>query len=156
MKIISHNKKTAFMEDYTLDLRKGHEAILGSHMLEVDPTLATDKPKIEVHPLDIGDREDPARLVFAGGEGDAVDVTLADFGDEYRLIMYEVAGHKADEMPKLPVAKQMWTPKAGLKEGATQWIQNGGGHHTVFSFGVTAQQVEDFTNMVNLHLVNIK
>ena len=156
MKIISHNKKTAFMEDYTLDLRKGHEAILGSHMLEVDPTLATDKPKIEVHPLDIGDREDPARLVFAGGEGDAVDVTLADFGDEYRLIMYSVSGNKADETPKLPVAKQLWTPKAGLKNGATQWIQNGGGHHTVFSFGVTEQQVEDFTKMVNLHLVDIK
>ncbi len=156
MKIISHNKRTAFMEDYTLDLRKGHEAILGSHMLEVDPTLATDKPKIEVHPLDIGDREDPARLVFAGGEGDAVDVTLADFGDEYRMVMYEVDGHKAESMPKMPVAKQMWTPKAGLKNGATQWIENGGGHHTVFSFGVTAQQMEDFAKMVNLHLINIK
>ncbi len=156
MKIISHNKRTAFMEDYTLDLRKGHEAILGSHMLEVDPTLATDKPKIEVHPLDIGDREDPARLVFAGGEGDAVDVTLADFGDEYRMVMYEVDGHKAEPMPKMPVAKQMWTPKAGLKNGATQWIENGGGHHTVFSFGVTAQQMEDFAKMVNLHLINIK
>lgn len=157
MKIMAHNKQTAFMEDYTLDLRKGHEAILGSHMLEVDPTLASDKPRVEVHPLDIGGKEDPARLVFTGSEGDAIDVTVADFGDEFRMIMYEVEGNKPEaETPFLPVAKQLWTPKAGLKAGSKGWIENGGGHHTVFSFAVTAQQMEDFSAMVNLHLVNIK
>ena len=80
LKIISHNKATGFMEDYTLDLREGHQVILGSHMLEVDPTLATTKPRVEVHPLGIGDREDPARLVFDGQVGDAIDVTMSDFG----------------------------------------------------------------------------
>ncbi|KAI3473741.1 hypothetical protein Pfo_031554 [Paulownia fortunei] len=94
LKIVSHNQATAFMEDYTLDLRKGHEAILGSHMLEVDPTIASDKPRVEVHPLDIGGKEDPARLVFTGRSGDAVDVTLADFGDEFKLISYDVTGNK--------------------------------------------------------------
>lgn len=157
LKIMSHNKKTAFMEDYTLDLRKGHEAILGSHMLEVDPSIASDKPRVEVHPLDIGGKDDPARLVFTGSEGDAIDVTLADFGDEFRMIMYAVDGNKPEaETPKLPVAKQLWTPKAGLKEGATQWIQNGGGHHTVLSFAISPEQIHEFAAMVNLHLVDIK
>ncbi|MTV81664.1 L-arabinose isomerase [Secundilactobacillus folii] len=157
LKVMSHNKMTVFMEDYTLDLRKGHEAILGSHMLEVDPSIASDKPRVEVHPLDIGGKDDPARLVFTGSEGDAIDVTLADFGDEFRMIMYEVNAHKPEaETPKLPVAKQLWTPKAGLKAGATQWIRNGGGHHTILSFALTADQIETMSDMFGLHLINIK
>ncbi|MFD1465136.1 L-arabinose isomerase [Lapidilactobacillus mulanensis] len=157
LKIVSHNQNTGFMEDYTLDLRKGHEVILGSHMLEVDPTLASTKPRVEVHPLGIGDREDPARLVFDGQVGDGIDVTMSDFGDEYRLIGYEVDAKKAEEpAPNLPVARQLWVPKAGLKNGATQWIQNGGGHHTVFTTKVTAQQVTDLAQMFDLKFVNIK
>ncbi|MFD1671793.1 L-arabinose isomerase [Agrilactobacillus yilanensis] len=156
LKIMAHNDRTAFMEDYTLDLRKGHEAILGSHMLEVDPTIASDTPRVEVHPLDIGDKEDPARLVFTGSEGDAVDVTISDFGDEFRMIAYEVSGNKPEaETPHLPVAKQLWTPKAGLKKGATEWIQNGGGHHTIFSFTLTIEQLEDLAKMFGLKFVNI-
>ncbi|MFD1486082.1 L-arabinose isomerase [Lacticaseibacillus baoqingensis] len=157
LKIVAHNEKTGFMEDYTLDLRPGHEVILGSHMLEVDPTLATTKPRVEVHPLGIGDREDPARLVFDGQVGDAVDVTISDFGDEYRMIGYPVDAKAAEApAPKLPVARQLWTPKAGLKAGATQWIQNGGGHHTVFSAKVTPQQLRDLATMFELKYIDIE
>ena len=156
LKILAHNKRTVFMEDYTLDLRKGHEAILGSHMLEVDPTIASDKPRVEVHPLDIGDKDDPARLVFSGSEGEGIDVTVADFRDGFRMLYYPVDCHKAEaETPHLPVAKQLWTPKCGLKAGATQWIQAGGGHHTVLSFKVTPQQLHDLAEMLDLNLVAI-
>ena len=157
LKILAHNKRTVFMEDYTLDLRKGHEAILGSHMLEVDPTIASDKPRVEVHPLDIGDKDDPARLVFSGSEGEGIDVTVADFRDGFRMIYYPVDCHKAEaETPHLPVAKQLWTPKCGLKAGATQWIQAGGGHHTVLSFTVKPQQLRDLATMLHCQLVEIQ
>lgn len=157
LKIVAHNEGTAFMEDYTLDLRKGHEAILGSHMLEVDPTIASDKPRVEVHPLDIGGKDDPARLVFTGKAGDAVDVTMADYGDEFKLISYEVSGNKPEaETPFLPVAKQLWTPKAGLKAGAEGWLTVGGGHHTTLSFNVDTEQLTDLANMFDLTFVDIK
>ncbi|WP_300559130.1 L-arabinose isomerase [Companilactobacillus sp.] len=157
MKIISHNKETGFMEDYTLDLRKGHEAILGSHMLEVDPTIASTKPRVEVHPLDIGRKDDPARLVFTGSEGDAIDVTMADFGDEFKLISYDVEGNKPEkETPHLPIAKQLWTPKMGWKKGAEAWITAGGGHHTVLSFAVDSEQITDLSKMFGLTYVNIQ
>ncbi|AKP66272.1 L-arabinose isomerase [Companilactobacillus ginsenosidimutans] len=157
MKIIAHNKQTGFMEDYTLDLRKGHEAILGSHMLEVDPTIASDKPRVEVHPLDIGGKDDPARLVFTGSTGDAVDVTMADFGDEFKLMSYDVSGNKPEkETPYLPVAKQLWTPKQGWKKGAEGWLTLGGGHHTVLSFAVDSEQLTDLSKMFGLTYVDIK
>ncbi|KJY61719.1 L-arabinose isomerase [Bombilactobacillus mellifer] len=156
-KIMTHNQKTAFMEDYTLDLRPGHEAILGSHMLEVDPSIASEKPRVEVHPLDIGNKADPARLVFSGLEGDAIDVTLADFRNNFKLVTYAVDAHQAEkETPHLPVAKQMWTPKVGLKQGATQWIQAGGGHHTVFSFAASEEQVSDLAKMYGVDLCSIQ
>ncbi|MCI1857569.1 MAG: L-arabinose isomerase [Sporolactobacillus sp.] len=156
LKIMSHNKETAFMEDYTLDLRKGHEAILGSHMLEVDPSIASDKPRVEVHPLDIGGKADPARLVFTGSEGDAIDVTVSDFRDGFKFISYPVDAHKPEaETPKLPVAKQLWTPKVGLKAGATAWIQNGGGHHTVLSFALNEEQIHDLATLFGVSSVAI-
>ncbi|MCG0791681.1 L-arabinose isomerase [Lactiplantibacillus plantarum] len=151
MKIMSHNKQTAFMEDYTLDLRHGHEAILGSHMLEVDPSIASDKPRVEVHPLDIGGKDDPARLVFTGSEGEAIDVTVADFRDGFKMISYAVDANKPEaETPNLPVAKQLWTPKMGLKKGALEWMQAGGGHHTMLSFSLTEEQMEDYATMVGM------
>ncbi|UQS83104.1 L-arabinose isomerase [Bombilactobacillus thymidiniphilus] len=155
-KIITHNQQTAFMEDYTLDLRPEHEQILGSHMLEVDPSIASTKPKVEVHPLDIGGKADPARLVFTGSAGTAIDATLADFRDGMKLIYYPVIAKKPEqEMPHLPVAKQMWTPKAGLKAGSLQWLQNGGGHHTVFSFSITEQQIQDLATLYGIKTVAI-
>lgn len=155
-KIMAHNKETVFMEDYTLDLRQGHEAILGSHMLEVDPSIASDKPRVEVHPLDIGGKSDPARLVFTGMIGEAVDITMADYGNEFKLISYEVTGNKPEEeTPFLPVAKQLWTPKQGLKVGAEQWLKAGGGHHTVLSFVVDSEQICDLCAMFGLTYINL-
>lgn len=157
LKIIAENKQTAFMEDYTLDLRKGHQAIMGSHMLEVDPTLASDKPRVEVHPLDIGDKDDPARLVFTGSEGEGIDITLSYFDDGYKLIGYDVKCAKPEkEMPNLPVAKQMWTPKVGLKEGATGWMYNGGGHHTVLSMNLTMDQMKTLAKLFGIGFVEVK
>lgn len=156
LKILAHNDRTVFMEDYTLDLRKGHEAILGAHMLEVDPTIASDKPRVEVHPLDIGGKDDPARLVFTGADGGGVDCTVADFRDGFRFISYPVECRKAEaETPHLPVAKQLWTPKVGLKKGATAWIHAGGGHHTVLSFRITEEQIHDLGTMLGMNLVEI-
>ena len=157
LKIMAHNKQTGFMEDYTYHLETKHEEILGAHMLEVDPTLAGTKIRVEVHPLGIGGREDPARLVFDGSDGDAINVTMSDFGDHFALIMYEVEGRTPTaSAPKLPVARQIWKPKAGFYEGVRKWIENGGGHHTVFSLGVTAGQIEDFAKLVGVKLVNIQ
>ncbi len=151
LKIAADNVATAFMEDYTLDLRSGHQAILGSHMLEVDPTIASDKPRVEVHPLDIGGKDDPARLVFTGREGKAVDVTLSYFNDGYRVIGYSVDCHKPEaETPHLPVAKQLWTPTVGLKEGAERWMHAGGGHHTILSFSLKPQQIKDLFGMLDV------
>ena len=157
LKVMSHNDRTVFMEDYTLDLRKGHEAILGAHMLEVDPTIASDKPRVEVHPLGIGDKDDPARLVFTGAEGDGIDVTIADFRDGFRLISYPVDCRKPEaETPHLPVTKQLWTPKCGLKKGSTEWIKAGGEHHTVLSFTITQQQIVDLATMFGIEMVDIQ
>ena len=156
LKIMAHNDRTVFMEDYTLDLRKGHEAILGAHMLEVDPTIASDQPRVEVHPLDIGGKDDPARLVFTGADGEGIDCTVADFRAGFRLISYPVTCRRAEaETPHLPVAKQLWTPKVGLKEGATAWIQAGGGHHTVLSFRLKESQIHDLGVMLGMELVEI-
>ncbi|MDR3253769.1 MAG: L-arabinose isomerase [Endomicrobium sp.] len=155
VKIIAHNEKTSFMEDYTLDLTKEGQAILGAHMLEVDPTVASNKARIEVHPLGIGGKEDPARLVFDGLDGDAIDITISDFGNEFKIIGYAVEAKKAKETPKLPVAKQLWTPKIGLKEGCRKWIEEGGGHHSVFSFVVNMEQIEMLTKMFGIKFINI-
>ena len=156
LKIMAHNDRTVFMEDYTLDLRRGHEAILGAHMLEVDPTIASDKPRVEVHPLDIGGKDDPARLVFTGSDGEGINVTIADFRDGFRLISYPVDCRKAEaETPHLPVAKQLWTPKVGLKKGSIAWIKAGGGHHTVLSFRITEEQIHDLAVMFGIDLVEI-
>lgn len=155
LKIMAHNDRTVFMEDYTLDLRKGYEAILGAHMLEVDPTIASDKPRVEVHPLGIGGKDDPARLVFTGMEGDAVDVTVADFRTGFRMISYPVNCYKAGPTPHLPVAKQLWTPKVGLQKGSIEWIKAGGGHHTVLSFRLTEEQIHDLAEMLEMELVEI-
>lgn len=126
-------------------------------MLEVDPSIASDKPRVEVHPLDIGGKDDPARLVFSGSEGDGVDVTVSDMGDDFKMISYDVKANVPEkDTPFLPVAKQLWTPKAGLQAGATEWICNGGGHHTVFSLAITGEQLQDLADLFDLNFVDIK
>lgn len=157
MKIMAKNQNTGFMEDYTYELTPGKEAILQSHMLEVDPSLAANKPKIVVSPLSIGDKADPARLVFDGKAGTGVVVSMADFGTNYKLLINEVEAFKPEEeAPKLPVARVMWTPKPDFHQGVKSWIETGGGHHTVLSLNLTVDQIETWAKLVNLEYVTIK
>ena len=150
------NGGTAFMEDYTYDLTKGNELSLGAHMLEVCPTLAADKPRIEVHPLGIGGKADPARLVFEGHPGKAIVTSLVDMGGRFRLIVQDVEAVKPIyEMPNLPVARVMWKALPHLKTGAECWILAGGAHHTVFSYDLTAEQMQDFAEIMGIEYVHI-
>lgn len=147
---------TAFMEDYTYDLTKGKELSLGAHMLEVCPTLAGDKPKIEVHPLGIGGKEDPARLVFKGRPGDAIVASLVDMGGRLRLIVQDIeAVDPIYEMPNLPVARVMWRAMPDLLTGAECWILAGGAHHTVLSYALNASHMQDFAEMMGIEFVHI-
>ena len=156
LKVMSHNQNTGFMEDYTYELAAGQEAILQSHMLEVDPTLAANKPKIIVSPLGIGDREDPARLVFDGKAGEGVVVSMADFGTHYKLLINEVTAFEPTvPAPKLPVARVMWKVKPNFQDGVKAWIENGGGHHTVVSLNLTTDQIITYAKLVNLEYVVI-
>ncbi|MFS0752761.1 L-arabinose isomerase [Oceanobacillus sp. 1P07AA] len=156
MKIISSNKNTSFMEDYTYHLEEGNEMILGSHMLEVCPTVAANKPKIVVNPLSMGDREDPARLVFDGKSGDAINVSLVEMGGRYRLIINEIKAERPKQQtPYLPVAKVLWKPEPSFSEATEAWIYAGGAHHTVLSFDVTTEQMYDIAEMMNIECIVI-
>ncbi|WP_117168275.1 L-arabinose isomerase [Paraliobacillus sediminis] len=156
MKIIANNKDTSFMEDYTYHLEPGNEMILGSHMLEVCPTIAATKPKMVVSPLGIGGKEDPARLVFDGKGGDAVNASLVELGGRYRLVINEVKAEQPEkETPNLPVAKVLWKPQPSLSEATEAWIYAGGAHHTVLSFEVTTEQLCDFADMAKIECVVI-
>ena len=145
---------SSFMEDYTYDYK--HELILGAHMLEVDPSIAADKPRIEVHPLGIGDRQPPARLVFEGKAGKAKALSLVDMGGRLRLIAQDVNCEKPfQDMPNLPVARTMWRPEPGFLEGLECWIIAGGAHHTVLSYDITEQALRDFARIMDIELVVI-
>lgn len=157
LKIMARGKDTGFMEDYTYELASGQEAILESHMMEVDPTLAATKPRIVVSPLSMGDREDPARLVFDGKAGEGVVVSMADFGTHYKLLVNEVeAFEPTTEAPNLPVARVLWKTKPNFHEGVHSWIQAGGGHHTVVSLNLTTDQIETWAKLVELETVVIR
>lgn len=156
MKIMADNKGTSFMEDYTYHMVEGNEMVLGAHMLEVCPTIAADKPRIEVHKLDIGDKEAPARLVFNGRAGDAVCACLIDMGGRFRLIIAEVEGVPVEkDMPNLPVAGTLWKLKPSMEVGAAAWILAGGAHHTVFSYEVTTEDLVDWAEMMDVEYVII-
>ncbi|XIP83332.1 L-arabinose isomerase [Enterococcus faecium] len=157
LKIMARGKDTGFMEDYTYELASGQEAILESHMMEVDPTLAATKPRIVVSPLSMGDREDPARLVFDGKAGEGVVVSMADFSTHYKLLINEVeAFEPTTEAPNLPVARVLWKTKPNFHEGVHSWIQAGGGHHTVVSLNLTTDQIETWAKLVELETVVIR
>lgn len=157
LKIMARGKDTGFMEDYTYELASGQEAILESHMMEVDPTLAATKPRIVVSPLSMGDREDPARLVFDGKAGEGIVVSMADFGTHYKLLINEVeAFEPTTEAPNLPVARVLWKTKPNFHEGVHSWIQAGGGHHTVVSLNLTTDQIETWAKLVELETVVIR
>ncbi|MCD8125734.1 MAG: L-arabinose isomerase [Lachnospiraceae bacterium] len=150
------NGASAFMEDYTYHLVPGHQYSLGAHMLEVCPSVAAARPRIEVHPLGIGNREDPARLVFEGKEGDGIVVSLIDMGGRLRLIVQDIHCVKPImEMPNLPVARVMWQPEPGLTTGVECWITAGGAHHTVLSYDVTAEQMRDWARIMDIEFVHI-
>lgn len=150
------NGASAFMEDYTYHLEAGNEYSLGAHMLEVCPSLAADKPRIEVHPLGIGDREAPARLVFVGKAGDAIVVSLVDMGGRLRLIVQDIHCVKPImPMPNLPVARVMWVAEPSLTKGLECWITAGGAHHTVLSYDVSAEQMRDWARMMDIEFVHI-
>lgn len=147
---------TAFMEDYTYDLEPGKELALGSHMLEVCPSVAAEKPRIEVHPLGIGDREPPARLVFEGHPGKAIVISLVDMGGRLRMIVQDIEAVKPIyDMPNLPVARVMWKAMPDLKTGAHAWILAGGAHHTVLSYAASAEMMADFAEMMGIEFVHI-
>lgn len=150
------NGASAFMEDYTYHLEAGNEYSLGAHMLEVCPSLAADKPRIEVHPLGIGDREAPARLVFEGKAGDAIVASLVDMGGRLRLIVQDIHCVKPImPMPNLPVARVMWVAEPSLTTGLECWITAGGAHHTVLSYDVSAEQMRDWARMMDIEFVHI-
>lgn len=147
---------TSFMEDYTYDLEPGKELSLGAHMLEVCPSVAADKPRIEVHPLGIGGKNDPARLVFEGHPGMAIVISLVDMGGRLRLIVQDVEAVKPIyDMPNLPVARIMWKAMPDLLTGAHCWIIAGGAHHTVFTYAATAEMMEDWAEMMGIEYVHI-
>ena len=150
------NGASAFIEDYTYHLVEGSKYSLGAHMLEVCPSLAAQRPRIEVHPLGIGEREDPARLVFEGKEGDAIVTTLIDMGGRFRLICQDIHCVKPImEMPNLPVARVMWQAMPDLETGLECWITAGGAHHSVLSYDVTAEQMKDWARMMDVEFVHI-
>ncbi|MFY9153439.1 MAG: L-arabinose isomerase [Prolixibacteraceae bacterium] len=146
----------SFMEDYTYHLNPSGQKALGSHMLEICPSIAKGKAKIEVHPLGIGGKEAPARLVFNTLTGPATCTSLIDMGNRFRMIVHDVECVEPEaKLEKLPVASAMWIPQPTLKIGAAAWIYAGGAHHNAFSQAVTAEYIEDFCDIADIELVQI-
>ena len=147
---------TSFMEDYTYDLTEGEELSLGAHMLEVCPSIAAKTPRIEVHPLSIGGKEAPARLVFEGKSGKAILVSVIDAGGRFRMIVHDInCVEPIYEMPNLPVARIMWRPEPNLLTGAECWIIAGGAHHATLTFDISADQMRDFARILGIEFVHI-
>jgi len=147
---------TSFMEDYTYHLDPKRPLVLGSHMLEICSSIAAGKPTLEIHPLGIGGKEDPVRLVFDAGAGEAINASLVDLGNRFRLLVNEVTCIKPPKpLPKLPVARAVWECKPDFKTACASWIYSGGAHHTVFSYPVTMQHMADFADIAGIELVRI-
>ncbi|MCR5648596.1 MAG: L-arabinose isomerase [Oscillospiraceae bacterium] len=157
MKAMGPEGTSGFMEDYTYHLVKGKEYSLGAHMLEVCPSLAAGRPRIETHPLGIGmNRDDPARLVFEGKAGKALVASIIDVGGRLRLIVQDIECVKPImEMPNLPVARVMWRAEPDLTTGVECWITAGGAHHTVLSYDVTPTQLRDWARIMGIEFVHI-
>ena len=158
MKVMSAGLKggTSFMEDYTYHMNPAGMKVLGAHMLEICESIAGNKPSLEVHPLGIGGRDDPPRLIFYVPQGSALNASLIDLGDRFRMIVNEVEVVAPDKpLPKLPVARVMWIPKPNLEIGAGAWIYAGGEHHTGFSQSLTSEYLEDFAEIANIEYLLI-
>ncbi|MDR2393668.1 MAG: L-arabinose isomerase [Treponema sp.] len=146
----------SFMEDYTYHFEPGREAALGAHMLELCPSIAVGKPRIEVHPLGIGGKADPARLVFDAAPGQAVLSTLVDLGNRFRMILNEIETIAIEKsMPKLPIARALWKPYPTIQDAAESWILAGGAHHSVYTNALTVDYFRDWAEMMGIELVLI-
>ena len=158
MKVMASGLKggNSFMEDYTYHFDPANPMVLGSHMLEICPSIAANNVKCEVHPLGIGDKEDPVRLVFNTAAGPALNVSLIDLGNRFRLLVNEVeAVEVTEDFPKLPTARALWKPQPSIEVGLQAWILAGGAHHTVYSQNLTTEYIEDFAEMLGVELVVI-
>ena len=157
MKVMATGLKggTSFMEDYTYHFDPQGMRVLGAHMLEVCPSIALGKPSVEVHQLSIGGKEDPARLVFKTAPGKAINVSVIDLGNRFRMIVNEVEVVECPDMPNLPVASVLWKPLPDLKRGAAAWILAGGAHHTGFSTSINSEYLEDFAGMMGVEYMLI-
>jgi len=158
LKVMAHGLPggTSFMEDYTYHLEPGRELILGAHMLEVCPSIAIGRPRVEIHPLGIGNREDPVRLVFDAAPGQGVVIGMSDMGERFRLV-----GNAVDlvpplaSLPRLPVARAVWSPRPDLRTSTTSWLTAGGPHHTVLSTALRHEHLDDFADMAGVELAFI-
>lgn len=156
VKVMAKNGGTSFMEDYTYHLENGNMMVLGAHMLEVCPTIAEHQPRLEVHPLSIGGKGDPVRLIFTSKPGPAINVTVIDMGNRFRMIANTLETVKAEHpLPKLPVASVLWKPDPDLEMGAAAWIQAGGAHHSAYSQGIGIEELEDFASFGGVELIVI-
>lgn len=158
MKVMSKGLSggTSFMEDYTYHLHPNGMQVLGAHMLEICPTIAGEKPRLEVHPLGIGGKADPARLVFNAQVAPAVNAAIMDMGNRFRLVVNLVDGVvPAEPLPKLPVARALWIPQPDLKVGAAAWIYAGGAHHTGYSQALTSEHLYDFAEIAGIEYLQI-
>jgi len=158
MKVMSAGLEggTSFMEDYTYHFSTDQDMVLGAHMLEVCPSIGVGQPTLEIHPLGIGGKADPARLVFDTQPGTALNATVLDMGNRFRMVVNEVDVVPTDEpLPNLPVARALWIPRPNLKVAAAAWILAGGAHHTGFSQAVTVECLKDFAEMADMELLVI-
>jgi L-arabinose isomerase len=157
MKVMAAGLKggTSFMEDYTYHL-EGEEQVLGAHMLEICPSIAIGKPSVQIHPLGIGGKADPVRLVFDSNTGPAVVASVVDVGSRFRMIVNKINVIAPKQpLPKLPVARALWVPEPNLKVAAAAWIYGGGAHHTGFSLALTAEHLEDYATMAGIEFLLI-
>jgi len=158
MKVMATGMKggNSFMEDYTYHFEPGKEMVLGAHMLEICPSIADGKPSAQIHPLGIGGKADPVRLVFNAGSGPALNASIVDMGNRFRLLVNEVEAVKpTHDLPKLPVARVLWKPLPDMHTGCAAWILAGGAHHTCYSQNLSSEYLEDFAEMAGIEFVLI-
>jgi L-arabinose isomerase len=146
----------SFMEDYTYHFDPNNPLVLGSHMLEICESIAKEKPTCEIHPLGIGGKADPVRLVFNAAAGPAINASIVDMGNRFRLLVNEVlAVEPTEQLPKLPVARVLWKPYPNMQDGCAAWILAGGAHHSCYSQNLTTEHMEDFAEMAGIEYVRI-
>lgn len=158
VKVMAHGLSggSSFMEDYTYHLDANNPQVLGAHMLEICESIAADKPSLEIHPLGIGGKADPVRLVFDTAPGEAVNVSVVELGNRYRMIVNPATVVNGPEpLPNLPVARALWEPKPDFKTAVEGWIHAGGAHHTAFSMAIGREELEDFAEIAGIECLNI-